>query len=514
MAKYPYVLRFAHEAETYFYLVAALAISILIAFSYAKVVELDARRRARWIVVGSLVGLLPYAALWLVFLVSQATGGWLAGDTLRITMRVCFLLTAAIPATTTYAVLMHKTFDIDVAIGRGLQYLLLRGVLESASVLPVTALVISLVGNSQATVADALWHNPGSVAMLTFLAVVLVFRGRLRRWLDQRFPRELGGRFQYCKTCKRCFDWGTKRCDVDGTMLRKALLPVSREIHGQYQLSLLCGEGGMGSVYKAKDLSLPRDVAIKIIGRPEVNEENRDELERVKERARREYTALRSLWHQNIVATLNFIAAEKSPVVYLVMEFVEGETLRATLASGRVMPEVAAGWFDQLLDGLEAAHAAGVVHRDLKPENVLLTNDGTIKIADFGIAKLKPGNDNGKQSDQLTATNALMGTVRYMSPEQMDGETADERSDIFAVSLMILEVLVGRPARAGSTYGQVASSAGSEVDLLLGKGAAPELGEVLRKGLAQKPSDRYGSARELRSAVIPLMRLYKAEQRS
>jgi eukaryotic-like serine/threonine-protein kinase len=193
------------------------------------------------------------------------------------------------------------------------------------------------------------------------------------------------------------------------------------------------------------------------------------------------------------------------------MEFVEGETLRSILRQGRVLPVVAAAWLDQLLRGLEAAHRAGVVHRDLKPENIMIVQNGTpehaVKILDFGIAKLSEGEE---PAPDLTLTGMRVGTPFYMSPEQFDCGAIDGRSDLFSVAVIVLELLNGElPMTSFSVRdrflawlrGKEILPVSTENDLLLKS--------MLDTCLAEEPEARPGSAAELRTSLVPLVRNYR-----
>ena len=192
---------------------------------------------------------------------------------------------------------------------------------------------------------------------------------------------------------------------------------------GPYEIIAPLGAGGMGEVYRARDSRLGRDVALKILPDPA----NRDRFEQ-------EARAVAALNHPNIVAV--FDVGEN----YFVSELVEGESLRVLPAMPwRKAIDLAA----QIADGLAAAHAAGIVHRDLKPDNIMVTRDGRAKILDFGLAKLQsqaPSDPDATQPIGKTDPGAVMGTVGYMSPEQVRGRPADHRSDIFSFGVVLYEI--------------------------------------------------------------------------
>src|SRR2546426_21996 len=195
---------------------------------------------------------------------------------------------------------------------------------------------------------------------------------------------------------------------------------------GPYQIQALIGAGGMGEVYRARDSRLDRDVAIKVL--PAVFSGDPEWLRRFQREAR----AAGSLNHPNIL-TIYDVGCEDS-LHYLVAELLEGETLRQRLKDSAPPPRNAVGIAVQVARGLGAAHARGIVHRDLKPENIFLTGDGTVKILDFGLAKLLAPSvaEVGKEpaEDAQTLPGTLLGTAGYMSPEQASGTPADQRADI------------------------------------------------------------------------------------
>src|SRR5215472_1663771 len=199
---------------------------------------------------------------------------------------------------------------------------------------------------------------------------------------------------------------------------------------GPYEILAPIGAGGMGEVYRAKDPRLGRDVAIKVL--PVSVSADADRLRRFEQEAR----AAGILNHPNITAVYDIGSHDDAP--YVVTELLEGETLRSRLAGGPIPVRKAIDYGLQIAHGLAAAHEKGIVHRDLKPENLFVTKDGRVKILDFGLAKLTQAEGGpGAQTNMPTATagtepGVVMGTLGYMSPEQVKGQAADTRSDIFA----------------------------------------------------------------------------------
>src|SRR5215467_11978211 len=210
---------------------------------------------------------------------------------------------------------------------------------------------------------------------------------------------------------------------------------------GPYEIVSPLGAGGMGEVYRARDAKLERDVAIKVL--PSHLTSDPTALARFEAEAK----AVAALSHPNILAIHDFGKADG--VSYAVTELLEGETLRDKLDAGAVSQKQAVDWAQQIARGLSAAHGKGVVHRDLKPENVFVTSEGHVKILDFGIAKRVEKAEeqtSAPTGSKRTAPGTVMGSVGYMSPEQVRGLPVDHRTDIFSFGAMLYEMLSGRKA--------------------------------------------------------------------
>src|SRR6202048_3893170 len=212
---------------------------------------------------------------------------------------------------------------------------------------------------------------------------------------------------------------------------------------GRYEIRSKLGAGGMGEVYRARDEKLNRDVAIKVL--PAALSQDHDRLRRFEQEAQ----AAGALNHPNITAVHDLGSHEGAP--YVVSELLEGETRRAALAGGRLPQRKAIDYALQIAHGLAAAHEKGIVHRDLKPENLFVTRDGRVKILDFGLAKLTHSETGPEVTSLPTATGGtepgvVLGTLGYMSPEQVKGKSADVRSDIFSFGAILYEMLAGRRA--------------------------------------------------------------------
>src|SRR5262245_12762451 len=266
---------------------------------------------------------------------------------------------------------------------------------------------------------------------------------------------------------------------------------------GPYEVISPLGAGGMGEVYKARDPRLGRDVAIKVLPGSVGTDPSR--LHRFAQEAR----AVAALSHANILAIFDIGTGD---VPFLVTELLEGETLRAVIKRGPVPVRRATDIALQLVAGLAAAHGRGIVHRDLKPENVFLTRDGTVKILDFGLAKCEAGLGGTTAADHtMAATSAgvILSTVGYMAPEQIRGEPADPRSDIFAVGTVLYEMVSGQRAFHGDSPADTMSAVLREQppDLLLRTGTPPAIARIVKRCLEKDAAERFQSARDVRFAL-------------
>ncbi len=273
---------------------------------------------------------------------------------------------------------------------------------------------------------------------------------------------------------------------------------------GPYEILAAIGAGGMGEVYRARDPRLERDVAIKVL--PASFSADADRLRRFEQEAK----AAGLLNHPNITAVYDIGSHDGAP--YVVQELLEGETLRAVVSGGKLPPRRAIDYSLQIVHGLGAAHEKGIVHRDLKPENIFVTNDGRVKILDFGLAKLTHAEDRGQGSNLPTATagtepGVVMGTLAYMSPEQVRGKPADARSDIFSFGAILYEMLAGRRAFHGDSAADTMSAILREdpPDLsATNQNLPPGLERIVRHCLEKSPDQRFRSAHDLAFALEAL----------
>jgi eukaryotic-like serine/threonine-protein kinase len=268
---------------------------------------------------------------------------------------------------------------------------------------------------------------------------------------------------------------------------------------GPYEIVGPLGAGGMGEVYRARDTRLNRTVAIKVLP---VHLADRPEL---RERLEREARAVASLNHPHI-CTLYDIGREGG-TDYLVMEYLEGETLAARLAKGPLPIEQVLQYAIEIADALDKAHRKGVTHRDLKPGNIMLTKSGT-KLLDFGLAKLQqemaPANAQMSQlptmNDPLTAQGTIVGTLQYMAPEQLEGKDADARTDIFAFGTVAYEMATGKRAFDGQSQASVISAIMTSQPAPISSlqpMTPPALDRTIKTCLAKDPDERWQTASDL-----------------
>lgn len=271
---------------------------------------------------------------------------------------------------------------------------------------------------------------------------------------------------------------------------------------GPYEIISLTGAGGMGEVYQAKDTRLDRTVAIKVLP------SNLTASEEVKQRFEREAKTISSLNHPNICILHDI--GEQEGVAYLVMEYLEGQTLADKITEGPLSSEDVVKYSLQIVDALDKAHKKGLVHRDLKPSNVMLTKDGA-KLLDFGLAKLQVPTGGFEHTSGVTRTSTpltqqgtILGTIQYMSPEQLEGMEADNRSDIFAFGAMLFEMVTGERAFHGKSQASLIASilkeepkSVSEIQPM----APPMFERIIKRCLAKEPEDRWQTAGDLKHAI-------------
>ena len=267
---------------------------------------------------------------------------------------------------------------------------------------------------------------------------------------------------------------------------------------GPYEILAPLGSGGMGEVYRAKDTRLDRTVAIKIL--PSHLSSNADH----KQRFEREARAISSLTHPHICGLYD--VGSQNGTEFLVMEFLEGETLAHRLAKGPLPTDQMLRYAIQIADALDKAHKQGIVHRDLKPGNIMLTKSG-VKLLDFGLAKVVSAaapvagvSQLDTQQRDITTEGTILGTIQYMSPEQLEGKEVDSRTDIFAFGSVLYEMATGKHAFNGKSQASLMSAILkdeppqiSQVQPL----TPPALDRIVKTCLAKEPDDRWQNAHDL-----------------
>jgi serine/threonine protein kinase len=272
----------------------------------------------------------------------------------------------------------------------------------------------------------------------------------------------------------------------------------ARLLGGRYQVGELLGYGGMAEVHKGRDLRLGRDVAIKML---------RTDLARdatFQERFRREAQNSAALNHPAIVAVYDTgeeISSTGEKLPFIVMEFVNGQTLKEVLAQEqRLQPRRALEIIADICAALEFSHRHGIIHRDIKPGNVMITQNGQVKVMDFGIARALASG-----ATTMTQTSAVIGTAQYLSPEQARGESVDARSDVYAAGCVLFELVVGHPPFVGDSpvsvaYQHVREDPKAPSDI--NREVSPDIDAIVLKALAKNPLNRYQSAQEMRADAL------------
>ncbi|HKC72140.1 MAG TPA: serine/threonine-protein kinase, partial [Terriglobales bacterium] len=276
--------------------------------------------------------------------------------------------------------------------------------------------------------------------------------------------------------------------------------PSIGQVLGHYRIVEQIGAGGMGIVFRAHDLQLDRDVAIKVLPAGTISDSS------ARARFHKEALALGRLNHPNIATVHEF--GSQDGVDYLVTEYIAGVTLNTKLLAGPLTEHEAMTLAGQLAQALEAAHEQGVVHRDLKPGNLRLTTKGQLKVLDFGLAKLARAMDTSLATETLGQNPILSGTLPYMSPEQVRGDTVDERSDIWAAGVVMYEMATGQrpfPERHPPKLIDDILRQPPKPPTLINPGLPPGLEAIVLKALDKDPERRYQTAREMRVDLNRLM---------
>src|SRR3954447_19383000 len=275
-------------------------------------------------------------------------------------------------------------------------------------------------------------------------------------------------------------------------------LPVGTRF-GPYEVLSAAGAGGMGEGYRARDTRLGREVAVKIL--PEAFASDAGRLRRFEQ----EVKVLSALNHPNILGVYD--VGEADGMHFFVSELLEGEDLRQRLSAGALTLRKAVEFAIQIAHGLAAAHEKGIIHRDLKPENIFVTKDGRVKLLDFGLAKPTAVASAAANSPTMTVgseAGTVLGTVGYMSPEQVRGKAADQRSDLFSFGVVLYEMIAGKRAFTGESSIEVMNAIlkSDPPELTSGDRNVPAaLDRVIRRCLEKNPEERFQSARDVAFAL-------------
>jgi serine/threonine-protein kinase len=265
--------------------------------------------------------------------------------------------------------------------------------------------------------------------------------------------------------------------------------PVNKRL-GDYEILEVLGSGGMGRVYKVRNTITDRLEAMKVL-LPDLQGH-----EAVAARFLREIKVLAALKHPNIAGLLTALTIENQLV--MVMEYVEGESLSSRIDKGAIPVQEALKYLDQVLDALNFAHHQHVIHRDIKPANMMLTHDGTVKLMDFGIARSEA------EPKKLTATGTTLGSLSYMSPEQVTGQPTDERSDLYSLGISFYEMVTGvKPFQGDSDFSIMAAQINQAPTppVQLQPGLPKSVNDIILKSIAKDPAERFQSAEAFRYAV-------------
>ncbi len=323
----------------------------------------------------------------------------------------------------------------------------------------------------------------------------------------QRLPRDASTLAEstaaeaYCSLCNRSFPIGTVSCPHDGSRLVELAAEtdelIGKVLDGRYEIRAPLGKGGMGTVYRGQQLSVDREVAIKVIH--PMLASDRTSVKRFL----REAKLASRLSQPAIVNVYDF--GQSDGVLYLVMELLRGRTLATELGHGRIEPRRAATIGAQLCDALEAAHAQDIVHRDLKPGNIVLLDDPSgrdlIKVLDFGLAKsLEHDTDS-----RVTNPEAILGTPLYMAPEQIEGKPLDSRGDLYALGCILYELISGAPPFVDPNIATILARHLGDPPAPLASSVPAPLRHLIEKLLAKAPVDRVQTAREVRSVLETLL---------
>src|SRR6266496_451793 len=328
---------------------------------------------------------------------------------------------------------------------------------------------------------------------------------------DDELLHELESMLAHHQQAKSFMESPAYAIEAESIVADDALPTLTGETFGSYQVLSQLGRGGMGEVYLAFDKELKRKVALKFLHCDLIGDKRR--LRRFKQEAR----AASALNHPNILTV--FEVGEIGGRQFLATEFVEGQTLREVMNLGQMKLGQVFDIAVQIASALSVAHAVGIIHRDIKPENIMLRDDGIVKVLDFGLAKVQTGSsavDTQAATRRLleTAPGTVMGTVAYMSPEQVRGLEVDARSDIWSLGVVLYELVAGRKPFEGETSNHVSVAILEKEPPPLSESprqVPAELHRIVHNALAKNPANRYQTTRDFKTDLKNLPRVLEAQ---
>ncbi|PYS69408.1 MAG: hypothetical protein DMF69_17090, partial [Acidobacteria bacterium] len=317
---------------------------------------------------------------------------------------------------------------------------------------------------------------------------------------DKDLRRELESLLDVHKSSNNFFDTPPLSLAAEMFSHKEQRNLAGKEI-SHYKIIRLLGSGGMGQVYLAEDTKLHRQIALKIL-----TTEFENDVERIK-RFKTEARAVSALNHPNIITI--YAIEETDAGNFIATEFIDGQTLRERIAEKPLSWQEAVKIAIQITGALKTAHSVGIIHRDIKPANIMVRRDGLVKVLDFGLAKLTGPDSGDVDTREHTAPNRLLGTINYMSPEQVLGERVDERTDIFSFGVVLYEMLSGAMPFAGPSDAAIYNATINKVQPLLRESndAIPaELDHIVKCAMEKDREQRYQTFSELRADLKNILR--------
>jgi hypothetical protein len=481
--------------DNLFYLIEPLVICAMILSNF-RLLPRESRKGVSLFVLASIAGVLPYALGRLLRGAMDVTATPYASDSPAYFAVEMFIVLsiALIPIAAVHAILSANMFGIVIG-----QEGFAAGVWMVTAVFAITDVAFTFHRNWTRTLGDGLMQDPSFVRLALELIALWVLPWRpVSQWLNEHLNAAGASRLRQCPECKRVEGPAVRLCPNPKCGAPLESKPIPRTVGGKYRMDDFVGQGGMGLVYKARDLQLERWAAIKIL-HPDLLLRDPSLAERVY----REAKAAARAKHPNIVTIYDVQNNDRGPV-FIAMEFIFGTSLSDHIAENPLSVAEAAECFRQIFAAVQTAHEQNVIHRDLKPDNVMLSetreNKYHVTLLDFGIARLISSDGD----TPLTRTGAFLGTPAYCAPELVALGEPDARSDIYALTVMLVEVLTGRfPPLQKKSPPESISAAARALCLQRAESLPLPLRSALSRGLAIDPCDRFQNVAEFRSAVLP-----------